>query len=129
MVDYIQNWISIRLAVSSALIIGSFIFYFGYWVAMWAKEQKKAYIYMNEVASKFYLFGLGALLSLNFSQAGIYQAVLIYLTLLALILLVGAALMPESVDDQKRSMVYIIYYLFLFAWYMGIMIDFFVTYD
>lgn len=84
---------------------------------------------MNEVASKFYLFGLGALLSLNFSQAGIYQAILIFLTMVALILLVGAALMPESVDDQKRSMVYIIYYFLLFAWYMGIMIDFYVTFN
>lgn len=84
---------------------------------------------MNEVASKFYLFGLGALLSLNYFQAGIYQAIMVFLTMVALILLVGAALMPESVDDQKRSVVYIIYYFFLFAWYMGIMIDLFVTYD
>ena len=84
---------------------------------------------MNEVASKFYLFGLGALLSLNYFQAGVYQAVLIYLTMVSLIMLVGAALMPESVDDQKRSIVYIIYYFFLFAWYMGIMIDLFVTYN
>ena len=84
---------------------------------------------MNEVASKFYLFGLGALLSLNYFQAGVYQTVLIFLTMVALILLVGAALMPESVDDQKRSIVYIIYYFFLFAWYMGIMIDLFVTYN
>ena len=84
---------------------------------------------MNEVASKFYLFGLGALLSLNYFQAGVYQTVLIFLTMVALIMLVGAALMPESVDDQKRSIVYIIYYFFLFAWYMGIMIDLFVTYN
>ena len=121
-------WVSIRLAVGAAVIIGSMIFYFCYWFAMWRKEGKNAYIHMNEVASKFYLFGLGGLMSLNFAQAGIYQTVLIYLTLITLSSLILAALMPESVDDQKRSYAYILYYLFLFAWYMGIMIDFFVTY-
>ena len=84
---------------------------------------------MNEVASKFYLYGLGALMSLNYAQAGIYQAVLIFFTMISLIILVIAALMPESIDDQKRSVAYIIYYFFLFCWYMGIMIDFFVTYN
>jgi hypothetical protein len=95
---------------------------------MWKRDGKKSYIYMSELASKYYLFGLGALLSLNFVQAGIYQTVLIFLTMLCFIMLVGAALLPESVDDKKRSMLYVLYYLFLFAWYMGIMIDFFVTY-
>lgn len=47
---------------------------------------------MNEVAAKYYLFGLGALMSLNYAQAGIFQAVLIYFVMLALIGLVVAAL-------------------------------------
>ena len=123
-----NDWISIRLAVASAMIIGSIVFYVAYWYAMWFKASRKAHMFMNEVASKFYLFGLGGLLSLNFAQAGIYQTVLIYLTMVSLMILVLSSLLPESVDDQKRSYAYILYYLFLFAWYMGIMIDFFVTY-
>ena len=123
------TWMNIRLAVSSALIIGTFIFYCGYWFAMWRREGKKSSIYMNEIASKFYLFGLGALFSLNYSQAGIFQTVAIFLVLLALILLVGAALLPDSVDDKKRTFLFILYYLLTFSWYMGIMIDYFVTYD
>ncbi len=38
---------SVRLAVSAALIIGSITFYVGYWIAMFKKDDKKAYIYMN----------------------------------------------------------------------------------
>ena len=123
-----HDWINVRLAVASALIIGSMIFYFSYWFAMWTKDGKKAYIFMNEVASKFYLFGIGCLLSLNFSQAGLYQTIMAFFVMVTLILLVLSSLLPESVDDQKRSIAYVLYYLFLFAWYMGIMIDYFVTY-
>lgn len=67
-------------------------------------------------------------MSLNYAQAGVYQTVLIFLTMVALIILLISCLLPESIDDQKRSYAYIVYYFFLFAWYMGIMIDFFVTY-
>lgn len=83
---------------------------------------------MSEVASKYFLFGLGALLSLNYSQAGIYQTIMTYFTMVAFLGLVGSALVPDSVDDRKRSMMYIGYYAVLFAWYLGIVIDFFVTY-
>lgn len=38
---------SIRLAVASAMVIGSILFYLCYWFAMWRKEGKKAYIFMN----------------------------------------------------------------------------------
>lgn len=42
-----HNWMSVRLAVGAALIVGSAIFYFAYWFAMLRREDKKAYIYMN----------------------------------------------------------------------------------
>jgi len=75
------------------------------------------------------LFGLGALLSLNYAQAGIFQTVMIYLTMVTFIVLIITALASEAIGDQKRSLAYIVFYLFLFTWYLGIMIDFFVTYS
>lgn len=119
---------SVRLAVSAALIAGSIVFYLAYWIAMFRKQDKKSYIYINEVAAKYFLFGLGAIMSLNYSQAGIYQTVMAFVTMVAFLGLVAVALMPESVDDRNRSIMYIVYYSTLFAWYLGIMIDFFVTY-
>lgn len=83
---------------------------------------------MNEVASKYYLFGLGALLCLNYAQAGVFQAVMIFLTMLTLFGLIICALLPEAINDQKRSIAYMVYYFVMFAWYLGIIIDFFVTY-
>jgi CDP-diglyceride synthetase len=117
----------VRLAVGAALIIGSAIFYIAYWFAMFCKD-KKAYIYMSEVASKYYLFGLGALLSLNYAQAGLFQTVMIFMTMVSFMVLVLSAIMPESIDDRKRSILYIVYYLLLFVWYLGIVVDFYVTY-
>lgn len=90
--DDIQKWLSTRLAVSSALIIGSAIFYITYWYTMFSKD-KKSYIYMNEVASKYYLFGLGALLSLNYAQAGIFQTIMIFITMISFLGLVVSTIM------------------------------------
>ena len=123
-----QKWISVRLAVSSALIIGSIVFYLVSWIAMFRKDNKKSYIYINEVAAKYYLFGLGALMSLNYSQAGIYQTVMAFFTMTAFLGLVCSCLLPEAIDDKKRTILYIVYYSFLFAWYLGIVIDFYVTF-
>ena len=124
-----KDWMNVRLAIAAALIIGSFIFYVGYWFAMWRREGKKSHIYMNELAAKYYLYGVGALMSLNYVQSGIFQTVLIYLVMIGLTLLVGAALLPDTVDEKKRTSLFIVYYTLLLTWYMGIMIDFYVTYD
>lgn len=84
---------------------------------------------MNEVATKYYLFGLGALLSLNYAQAGLFQVVMIYVTMLGFIGIIVSALLPQVIDHQKRSIMYIFYYSFLFIWYLGIIIDFFITFN
>ena len=68
-------------------------------------------------------------MSLNYSQAGIYQTVLMFLTMLGLMLLVGAALLPDTVDEKKRTFLFIVYYILLVMWYGGIMIDLYVTYE
>jgi hypothetical protein len=119
----------VRLAVAAALIIGSAIFYFAYWLSMFNKQDNRSYIYMSEVASKYYLFGLGALLSLNFMQAGIFQTVMIYITMVTLFGVIAASMMHESVDDRQRSLAYLVFYSALFVWYMGIVIDFYVSYS
>ncbi len=84
---------------------------------------------MNEVATKYYLFGLGALLSLNYAQAGLFQTVMIYVTMLGFIGIIASALLPQVIDHKKRSIMYIFYYSFLFIWYLGIIIDFFITFN
>jgi len=116
------------VAVGAALIIGTAVFYLAYWFTLLKKDNKKSYIYMNEVAAKYYLYGLGALLSLNYAQAGVFQAVMIYITMLTFFGIIIAALLPETVNDSKRSVAYIVYYFVLFVWYLGICIDFYVTY-
>jgi ABC-type proline/glycine betaine transport system permease subunit len=82
---------------------------------------------MSEVASKYYLFGLGALLSLNYIQAGIFQTVMIYVTMLSFFAIIAASLLHEHVDDKMRSLAYLTYYSMLFIWYLGIIIDLYVT--
>jgi hypothetical protein len=126
---YIQKWISVRIAVSAALIIGSFVFFIAYWISMFKQTDTKSYIYMSEAASKYYLFGLGALLSLNYIQAGIFQAVLIFFTMLTFFGVIFASFFHEIVDDKKRSLAYLAYYIMLFIWYLGIIIDLYIVGD
>jgi len=44
---------------------------------------------MNDLASKMYLFGVGALLSMNYYQASLYQTIFSYLALVCVILMVA----------------------------------------
>jgi hypothetical protein len=53
---------------------------------------------------------------------------MIYITMLTFFGIILAALLPETIDDRKRSIAYMIYYFVLFVWYLGIIIDFYVTY-
>jgi ABC-type multidrug transport system permease subunit len=89
----IQPWLNVRLAVSAALIIGSLVFFLARWYSMFKREENRSYMYMSEVASKYYLFGLGALLSLNYIQAGIFQSIMIYITMLSFFGIIFASLL------------------------------------
>ena len=81
---------------------------------------------MSDLASKLYLFGLGALLTLNYYQSSIYTAIFTYFTMTVIITLILLNLM-SSISESTRTKVYLMYYFILFMWYMGIMIDFYIT--
>lgn len=81
---------------------------------------------MSDLASKMYLFGLGALLSLNYYQGSIYTAIFTYFNMTAIIVLVAANLI-SSVNESIMTKIYLVFYSLLFMWYMGIMIDYFTT--
>lgn len=81
---------------------------------------------MSDLASKMYLFGLGALLSLNYYQGCIYTAIFTYFTMTAILVLVAVNLI-DSVTENVRTKIYLVFYGVLFMWYMGIMIDYYVT--
>jgi len=81
-----------------------------------------------------YLFGLAGtlrlslgLLSVNYYQTGIAQAVISYLTMLALILLNGASVLVDAIDEKIRCYIALSFYALLFIWYLAIIIDYFVT--
>lgn len=80
---------------------------------------------MNDFASKMYLFGVGSLLSMNYYQASIYQAIFTYFTLACVIMVL--ALNVLQVTEKILNIGYLIFYFILFCWYMGIMIDYFIT--
>ena len=74
-----------------------------------------------------YLIGLAGLLSMNYGQSGIFQAVMSYVMLVMTCALFGASVLVDRVDDRIRCILFIVYYVLAFGWYLGIVIDYFVT--
>jgi hypothetical protein len=64
---------------------------------------------------------------MNYYQTGIFQAVISYLVMAALIVLNGACILVDSIDEKVRCYIFLTFYGLLFAWYLGIIIDYFVT--
>lgn len=64
---------------------------------------------------------------MNYYQTGIAQAIFSYLVMLALIILNGASVLVDSVDEKIRCYIALAFYGLLFAWYLTIIIDYFVT--
>jgi hypothetical protein len=85
----ISQWGSIRLAVGASMFITYFLFYCAYWYSSFKQKDKPClYVQMTSMGSKMYLFGMACLLSMNFYQAGVFQTVFCYLSMLGIILIV-----------------------------------------
>lgn len=74
-----------------------------------------------------YLVGIAGLLSMNFLQAGIFQAIMAYIVMLIVIVIFVASVLVDRIDDRSRCILFIVFYSFNFIWYLGIVIDYFVT--
>ena len=120
------NWMSIRLAVGAGMFITYLIIYMVNWYVSFKNNPKSKFI-ISELNSKLYLYGIGCLLSCNYVQAGIYQALMVYLMMVLYVVMAGTALLPDSIDEKKRTIGYMVLYFFLFGWYLGIIIDYFVV--
>ncbi len=84
-----DEWVSLRQAIGSALFITFFFYMIPYWYALIKQEEKPiVYINMNDVASKMYLYGLGILMSINYNQSGVFQAVFAYITMVCVAFLI-----------------------------------------
>lgn len=98
------------------------------------KKNRKSIQNIEEVAAKMYLVGLAGtpcltvgLLSMNYYQTGIAQAVISYFVMLALIVLIAASVLVDSIDEKIRCYIALGFYGLLFVWYLAIIIDYFVT--
>lgn len=124
--DAQNSWMSIRLAVGAGMLITYAIVYMINWYTSFKNNPKSTFI-LTELNSKLYLFGIGCLLSCNYLQAGVFQTLMVYLMMIMYIVMAGTALLPDSIDERKRTLAYVVLYFFLFIWYLGIIIDYFVV--
>ena len=67
------------------------------------------------------LYGIAALLSVNFLQYGIYHAICAWVLLIIVIIKNGMILM-RGVDSKTKGIVTLLYYILIFIWYFGILL-------
>lgn len=80
---------------------------------------------MSELGSKMYLFGIGVLLSISYFQACIFTTIFTYFTMLAIIGVIVVNFIGLSEPIRTKS--YLAFYCIMFAWYVGIMSDLYIT--
>lgn len=74
-----------------------------------------------------YLVGIAGLLSINYGQSGIFQAVMSFIVMVSTVALFAASVLVDRIDDRIRSILFIAFYALNFGWYLGIVVDYFVT--
>jgi len=121
----ISQWASMRLAVGAAMFVAYFMYYAAYHFANFRQsERPKLYVQISSFGSKMYLFGAGCLLSINYSQASIYQTIFTYLSMVAVISVILLTIF-DTISEKLRICSHILFYFFLVMWYMGIVVDYF----
>lgn len=121
----VSDWASLRKAVAAALFITYFLYYAVYYFASFKQnERPKLFVQIESLGAKIYLFGVGCLLSLNYMQASVHQAVFAYFTMLAIILMM-LTMVFEILNEKLVQISVIAFYSMLFIWYMGIVIDYY----
>jgi len=73
----------------------------------------------HDMGRRLTLYGIAALLSINFLQYGIYHAILAWLLLINVVILY-AMIMMRGVAERSKNIAISIYYTLLFVWYFGI---------
>lgn len=121
----ISQWASMRLAVGAAMFVAYFMYYAAYHFANFMQsERPKLYVQISSFGSKMYFFGAGCLLSINYSQASIYQTIFTYLSMVAVISVILLTIF-DTISEKLRIGSHILFYFFLVMWYMGIIVDYF----
>ena len=65
------------------------------------------------------LYGIAALLSINFLNYGIYHAIMAWLCLICMLILHAMALIVQ-IDEKKQNIGVTIYYILIAIWFFGI---------
>ena len=81
------------------------------------KDVKREAVF--DMGRRLALYGIAALLSVNFLQYGIYHAICAWVLLIIVVILNGMLLM-RGVEERTRGIMILLYYIVLGIWYFGI---------
>lgn len=123
--DQVNHYANERIAIGAALFIA---YFFHYMLHTSVYLMKKGNPHeLKEIEKNMFLFGVAAILSCNIFQSGVYQAVLCYFTFVFLLLIHLPVLYTHEVFNSKKYF-WLGFYLMLFMWYFGIIVDYYDSY-
>ena len=101
--------------------------YYAVWAYARFKKHRKVLSNIEELGSKMYILGIAGLLSMNYAQAGILQTIMAFVVMAVTTSLFVASAMVDMIDDRVRCIFFMVFYSLNFAWYLVIIVDYFVA--
>ena len=126
--DYSENqsYVSRRLAIGVALLILYLVHFIFQLVAYFSLEENGKVLKhkFDHLSKRLYLLGIAMLISYNYLQGGVFEAILAWFTLVIAIVLHFTTLKTFSKPPLENKL-WIAYYVFMFTYFIGIIISFY----
>ncbi|KAL4460801.1 hypothetical protein ABPG72_016608 [Tetrahymena utriculariae] len=122
----VDDYVSRRLAIGVALFFLYLIHFAFQALAYFPAEGKIHKHKLDHLSKKTYLYAVAVLISYNYLQGGIFEAILSWFTLLVLLILHMTVFKSFSRDGLENKL-WVFYYVMMFIFYIGIIIDFYMS--
>ncbi|KAL4434598.1 hypothetical protein ABPG74_007382 [Tetrahymena malaccensis] len=123
-----DDYVSRRLAIGVALFF-LYVIHFAFQALAYFPAEGKIHKHkLDHLSKKTYLYAVAVLISYNYLQGGIFEAILSWFTLLVLLLLHVTVF--KSFPDTRAGLenkLWVFYYVMMFIFYIGIIIDFYMS--
>lgn len=118
------SYVTRRLVIGIALLIFYTIHFSFQLFAYILKHEKFHKHKLDHLSHKLYLCGVAYLISFNYLQGGIFEAIMAWIALSVSILLHMTVF--KSMDNKSlENKLWLVYYFVIFVYYLGIIINFY----
>ncbi|EAS04983.1 transmembrane protein, putative (macronuclear) [Tetrahymena thermophila SB210] len=123
-----DSYVSRRLAIGVTLFFLYLVHFAIQALAYFPAEGKIHKHKLDHLSKKIYLYAVAVLISYNYLQGGVFEAILSWFTLIVVLLLHMTVF--KSFSEARAGLenkLWVFYYVMMFIFYIGIIIDFYMS--